>query len=43
MQKFDTNSIAILPVTKYGKFYGFLSKSSILEAYRTKLKEMVIE
>lgn len=43
MQKFDTNSITILPVTKYGKFYGFLSKSVILEAYRAKLKEMVIE
>jgi len=43
MQKFDTNPITILPVNKYGKFYGFLSKSAILEAYRTKLKEMVIE
>ncbi|MES2810942.1 MAG: chloride channel protein [Bacteroidota bacterium] len=43
MQKFDTNPIVILPVTKYGKFYGFLLKSAILEAYRTKLKEMVIE
>jgi chloride channel protein, CIC family len=43
MQKFDSASVDILYVNKYGKFYGFLSKLSILEAYRSKLKEMVIE
>ena len=43
MQKFESSQKAILPVIKYGKFYGFLSKIAILEAYRKKLKEIVIE
>lgn len=43
MQKFETSQKSVLPVIKYGKFYGFLSKIAILEAYRKKLKEIVIE
>lgn len=43
MEKFEQSQSAILPVIKYDKFYGFLSKSAILEAYRDKLKEMVID
>lgn len=43
MDKFETSKAALLPVTKYGKFFGLISKVEILEAYREKLKEMVIE
>lgn len=43
MEKFDAGDQEILPVTKDGKFYGFLSKIDILEAYRIKFKEMLIE
>ncbi len=43
MEKFETSGKTILPVIKYGKFLGLLSKVTILEAYRKKLKEIVIE
>ena len=43
MDKFETSNETILPVTKYGKFFGLISKVELLEAYREKLKEMVIE
>lgn len=43
MDKFDQSGIETLPVIKNGKFYGCLSKLDILEAYRIKFKEMVIE
>jgi chloride channel protein, CIC family len=43
MDKFETSNETVLPVTKYGKFFGLISKVEILEAYREKLKEMVIE
>lgn len=43
MEKFETSNEMILPVTKNGRFFGLISKVEILEAYREKLKEMVIE
>jgi CIC family chloride channel protein len=43
MEKFETTRETLLPVTKNGKFYGLISKVIILETYREKLKEMVIE
>ncbi|MBB1193797.1 chloride channel protein [Flavobacterium sp. SOK18b] len=43
MNKFEKSKKAYLPVLKEGKYYGFISKSVALEAYRTKLKSMTIE
>ncbi len=43
MNKFEIAKVAFLPVIKDGKYYGFISKSVALEAYRTKLKSMTIE
>ncbi len=43
MDKFETTNQTLLPVTKNGKFFGLISKVVILEAYREKLKEMIIE
>jgi CIC family chloride channel protein len=43
MNKFEASKMAFLPVIKNGKYYGFISKSIALEAYRTKLKSMTIE
>jgi CIC family chloride channel protein len=43
MNKFEISKVAFLPVLKNGKYYGFISKSVALEAYRTKLKSMTIE
>ena len=43
MNKFEKSKMAFLPVLKEGKYYGFISKSIALEAYRTKLKSMTIE
>jgi CIC family chloride channel protein len=43
MNKFEKSKVAFLPVIKNGKYFGFISKSIALEAYRTKLKSMTIE
>ena len=43
MNKFERSKVAFLPVLKNGKYFGFISKSTALEAYRTKLKSMTIE
>ncbi len=43
MEKFEITNQLFLPVIKNGKFYGLISKIIILEAYREKLKEMIIE
>ncbi|MBC7845025.1 MAG: chloride channel protein [Flavobacterium sp.] len=43
MNKFEKAKVAFLPVLKNGKYFGFISKSMALEAYRTKLKSMTIE
>lgn len=43
MDKFESSKKAFLPVISDDKYYGFISKSEALEAYRTKLKSMTIE
>ncbi|MBP6147356.1 MAG: chloride channel protein [Flavobacterium sp.] len=43
MDKFETSKATYLPVLKNGRYYGFISKSFALEAYRTKLKSITIE
>jgi len=43
MNKFELSKKAYLPVISDDKYYGFISKSEALEAYRTKLKSMTIE
>jgi CIC family chloride channel protein len=43
MNKFEKSKVAFLPVLKNEKYFGFISKSVALEAYRTKLKSMTIE
>ena len=43
MNKFENSKVAFLPVVKNGKYFGFISKSIALEAYRSKLKSMTIE
>jgi CIC family chloride channel protein len=43
MTKFERSKTAFLPVLRNGKYYGFISKSIALEAYRTKLRSMTIE
>lgn len=43
MNKFEKSKTAFLPVLKNEKYYGFISKSIALEAYRTKLRSMTIE
>lgn len=43
MDKFETSNQIVLPVTKNGKFFGLVAKVDVLEAYREKLKEMIIE
>jgi chloride channel protein, CIC family len=43
MSKFEKTKTAFIPVLQNGKYYGFISKSIALEAYRTKLRSMTIE
>jgi CIC family chloride channel protein len=43
MLLFETSKMSILPVIHKGKFVGFLSKIDVLESYRKRLKEMIIE
>lgn len=43
MNKFDASKMAFLPVINNGKYNGFISKSLVLEAYRTKLQSMNFE
>ena len=43
MNKFEKSRKAFLPVIRDDKYYGFISKSVALEAYRKKLKSMTIE
>ena len=43
MSKFEKSKTAFLPVVRDDKYYGFISKSIALEAYRTKLRAMTIE
>jgi CIC family chloride channel protein len=43
MKQFETSNSQVLPVIQKGKYFGFLSKIDILENYRQRLKEMVID
>jgi CIC family chloride channel protein len=43
MSKFEKSKTAFLPVIRNDKYYGFISKSIALEAYRMKLRSMTIE
>ncbi|MEL1253780.1 chloride channel protein [Flavobacterium sp. DGU38] len=43
MTKFEKTKSAFLPVIRNDKYYGFISKSIALEAYRMKLRSMTIE
>ncbi|WP_296145542.1 chloride channel protein [uncultured Flavobacterium sp.] len=43
MEKFETCHCEFLPVLKDDKYFGFISKIEVLESYRKRLKEMVIE
>ncbi|MDW8851033.1 chloride channel protein [Flavobacterium sp. MMLR14_040] len=43
MTKFERSKSAFIPVLRDGKYFGFISKSIALEAYRTKLRSMTIE
>ncbi|MCD0465908.1 chloride channel protein [Flavobacterium sp. ENC] len=43
MSKFENTKTAFIPVLRNEKYYGFISKSIALEAYRTKLRSMTIE
>ncbi|WP_159802143.1 chloride channel protein [Flavobacterium sp. MK4S-17] len=43
MDKFEAANAEYLPILKDEKFYGFVYKTRILEAYREKFKELVIE
>lgn len=43
MEMFENSHLTQLPVLKNGTFHGFLCKTDLLETYRKKLREMVIE
>lgn len=43
LDKFEASGTEILPILKENKYYGMVHKCTILEAYRSKLREMVIE
>ena len=43
VEKFETSHTILLPILKNNKFAGLISKMQLLEMYRSKLKEMVIE
>lgn len=43
MDKFELTKAEYLPLIKEGKYFGFITKAKILEAYRAKLREMIIE
>lgn len=43
MDKFELAHTRYMPVLKDDRYYGFIYKEKVLEAYRQKLKEIVIE
>ena len=43
MKQFEVSNANILPVIQKGKYFGFLSKIDVLENYRQRLKEMIID
>ena len=43
MEQFEFSKSEFLPVIRYGKYFGMMSKLQLLENYREKLKEMIID
>ena len=43
MDKLETAGAGYLPILKNERYYGFIQKARVLEAYRHKLREMIIE
>lgn len=43
MEKFEYAETVYLPILRDNKYYGFIYKCDVLESYRNKLREMVIE
>ena len=43
MNKFESTGKDYLPILRNDRYYGFIYKAKILEGYRQKLKEMIIE
>ena len=43
MKQFETSNTTILAVIQKGKYFGLLSKIDVLENYRQRLKEMIID
>jgi chloride channel protein, CIC family len=43
MKKFEDSGADLLPVTNNSRYVGFLSKLSVLENYRERFREMIIE
>lgn len=43
MGKFEASNSNYLPLVKEDRYHGFISKAKVLEAYRAKLREMIIE
>jgi chloride channel protein, CIC family len=43
MEKFEASHTHYLPILKDERYYGFIYKEKVLEAYRQKLKELTIE
>lgn len=43
IDKFEEAGTDYLPILKDNRFYGFIYKAKVLEAYRAKLREMIIE
>jgi CIC family chloride channel protein len=42
-EQFENTKAEELLVIRYGKYFGMISKINLLEAYREKLKEMIID
>lgn len=43
MEMFDTLKVSYMPILKDNRFYGFIYKADLLQAYREKHREMIIE
>ena len=43
IEEFENSKSDLLPVIRYGKYFGMISKLHLLESYREKLKEMIID
>ena len=43
MEQYEISKAEFLPVVRYEKYFGMISKLQLLESYRDKLKEMIID